>query len=185
MVVKCRICAKTLNPRNCFMVDGKPYCSEEEYNEYIHTNEQIDNLKNDIEKEVLYIFDDASFLSRAALTKEWKTWNEVLNNENLLKMLTMYEVKFKNLIGRLGDVNQYNKLRYLSAVIQNSVGDFLAEQEQAAKHLEEMAAIMSRPTEGEECTKWHRYVSKREKLRQAKEACRKRIEEMAKEIEIE
>lgn len=58
-----------------------------------------------------------------ALWKEWAVWNKVAVDEVIGKYLEEDKDYLQNMIARLEDI-EYNRIRYLSAILKNKLGDF-------------------------------------------------------------
>lgn len=57
------------------------------------------------------------------LWKEWKVWNEVASDTAIKRYLSENKEYLCGVISRLDNI-EYNRIRYLSAVIKNKIGDF-------------------------------------------------------------
>lgn len=57
------------------------------------------------------------------LWKEWKVWNEVASDTTIKRYLSENKEYLCSVIARLDNI-EYNRIRYLSAVIKNKIGDF-------------------------------------------------------------
>lgn len=57
------------------------------------------------------------------LWREWKEWNKAFSNEAIASYLEENKVYLTSTISRLED-KEFNRIRYLSAILKNSLGDF-------------------------------------------------------------
>ena len=150
----CRICGSQLNYDSAYKVTtytsgGKEknafYCSQEEYENNILATEKKQEKKTDTKKKrsskktkdvgekVLTDKDKAyqlicriigrSKIVNTILWKEWKVWNDVATNEVILRYLTENELYLTTIISNLDNI-EYNRIRYLSAVLKNKLGDY-------------------------------------------------------------
>lgn len=128
---KCKICGKKLDTDTAHKVvvyDKKNnaknfyYCSEEEYNadkskkdKAAADNKKVYGLICEIvgRKEII----------NSVLWKEWKEWNKVASDEVIGQYLEENKAYLVSAIGRLDDM-EFNRIRYLSAVLKNKLGDF-------------------------------------------------------------
>ena len=128
---KCKICGTPLDTTTAFKViaydtNNKAktsyYCSREEYEK----DEEI-KKKNAADKDKAYwlicdIIGRKEILN-TALWKEWKEWNKVFSNEAIASYLEENKAYLTSTISRLED-KEFNRIRYLSAILKNSLGDF-------------------------------------------------------------
>ena len=128
---KCKICGTPLDTTTAFKViaydtNNKAktsyYCSREEYQK----DEEI-KKKNAEDKDKAYwlicdIIGRKEILN-TALWKEWKEWNKVFSNETIASYLEENKAYLASTISRLED-KEFNRIRYLSAILKNSLGDF-------------------------------------------------------------
>jgi YHS domain-containing protein len=126
MRAKCRICGEALDTKTAHLVviNGKKayYCSSEEY--------EIDEAKKkktteDKEKVYRLICDiiGRKEIVNSALWKEKVVWNKVAADEVIGQYLEENKDYLTSMIGRLDDV-EYNRIRYLSAILKNKLGDY-------------------------------------------------------------
>lgn len=123
---KCKICKKSLNTNNayCVVINGKRsyYCSAVEYEA-----EQVQREKASADKDKVYrlICDiiGRKEIINTVLWKEWAQWNKVASNEKIGQYLEENKFYLISLISRLDNV-EFNRIRYLSTILKNKLGDF-------------------------------------------------------------
>lgn len=126
--VKCRNCGTFINRDSAISVqNGKAklwYCNEncrQQAEEKKIAVQKEQAAKDAIYKEICDIFNYK--LTNTALYKEWTIWNKVADNEKILAYLKENHDYIAGVIGRLTS-SEYAKIRYLSAVLKNSLHDY-------------------------------------------------------------
>ena len=71
-------------------------------------------------------------ISNTALWKEWKEWNKAFSNETIASYLEENKEYLTYTISRLED-KEFNRIRYLSAILKNSLGDFKPNEKETEK----------------------------------------------------
>ena len=64
------------------------------------------------------------------LWKEWKVWNEVASDDIIMQYFMENREYLLGAITRIEDI-EFKRIRYLSAILKNSLGDFKPKQENA------------------------------------------------------
>ena len=126
--VKCRNCGTFINRDSAISVqNGKAklfYCNEncrQQAEEKKVAAQKEQEGKDAIYDEICSIFNYK--LTNTALYKEWAIWNQVADNEKILTYLKENHDYIAGVIGRLSG-SEYAKIRYLSAVLKNSLHDY-------------------------------------------------------------
>lgn len=126
--VKCRNCGTFIDRDKAISVEhGKSklwYCSEDCRKKA--EEKVIIAQKEKAEKEAVYneICDIFNYkITNTALYKEWVIWNQVADNGKILAYLKENHDYIAGAIGRLSS-SEYAKIRYLSAVLKNSLHDY-------------------------------------------------------------
>lgn len=126
--VKCRNCGTFINRDSAISVQNEKaklwYCNENcrqqaEEKKIAAQKEQAG--KDAIYNEICSIFNYK--LTNTALYKEWAIWNQVADNRKILAYLKENHDYIAGAIGRLSG-SEYAKIRYLSAVLKNSLHDY-------------------------------------------------------------
>lgn len=126
--VKCRNCGTFIDKDKAISVEhGKSklwYCSEDCHKKA--EEKVIIVQKEKAEKEAVYneicnIF--GYKITNTAIYKEWVIWNQVADNGKILAYLKENHDYIAGAIGRLSS-SEYAKIRYLSAVLKNSLHDY-------------------------------------------------------------
>ena len=127
--VKCRNCLKFIDRDKAISVEhGKAklwYCNED-------CRQQAEQKKNAAQKELA--IKDAVYrlicdiigrkeIINGILWKEWALWNKVANNEKIRQYLEENKDYLYGIISKLED-KEFNRIRYLSAVLKNKLGDY-------------------------------------------------------------
>lgn len=122
------------------------YCSQEEYESKVVITEKPtkqkdknNNIKKKVEKKpekqrqsdpykdkayalICDIIGRKTILN-TVLWKEWAVWNQVASNDILAQYLEENQKFLSGLISKLDNI-EFNRIRYLSAVIKNKIGDY-------------------------------------------------------------
>lgn len=123
---KCRICKKSLNTKDAYCVitnDKKAfYCSQEEFE-----TDKAKKVKEKSDKDKVYrlVCDILGYneIVNTTLFKEWNTWNKIASNEVIAQYLEENKEYLTGAIDRLDKI-QYNRIRYLSAILKNKLSDY-------------------------------------------------------------
>ena len=124
-MVKCRKCGAKVDIKEAFkVVVGKAntyYCTEEEYNSILAARKVKDDTIECINRIFGYI------VTNTALFKEINALVKVYDYELILSYLEenfdfLYEVVHRDF------EREYNKIRYFSAILNNSLADYRAEK---------------------------------------------------------
>lgn len=126
MRAKCKVCGTALDTKTAYkvVVNGKNayYCSEEEYKNDAAEKEKIEADKNKVYTLICEIIGRKEILN-TILWKEKAIWNKVFSDELIWQYLESNKVYLTTVISRLED-KEFNRIRYLSAILKNSLGDF-------------------------------------------------------------
>lgn len=128
---KCRVCGTDLDTTTAYKVIAYDtnnrekrfyYCSKEEY---VADEERKKKEVEDKDKAYRLICDiiDRKEIVNTILWKEWKLWNKVATDEVVGQYLEENKTYLTGIIARLDDV-EFNRIRYLSAVLKNKLGDY-------------------------------------------------------------
>ena len=123
---KCRICGNVLDTSIAYKVisNNKPayYCSESEYEEAEEKKRKAAMYKEQVYRLICDVIDRKEIIN-TVLWKEWKTWNVVADDEAIAEYLEDNKDYLKLTINRLDNV-EFNRIRYLSTVLKNALGDY-------------------------------------------------------------
>ena len=123
---KCRICKTPHDTKDAYkvVVNNKPqyYCSQEEYEKDLEKKKKAAEDKDRVYYLICDIMGEKEILN-TALWKEKIEWNKVFSDEFIAKYLQENKEYLTSAITRL-DSSQFAKIRYLSAILKNSLGDF-------------------------------------------------------------
>ena len=126
MLVTCKICKTKVDRDSCYkrVVSGKNWycCSREEYDKHEQEKAKEAADKDKVYKLVCQIIGRDQIIN-SILWKEKAVWNSVKPDEIIGKYLEENKDYLIGVIGRLDNV-EYNRIKYLSAVIKNNIGDF-------------------------------------------------------------
>lgn len=155
---KCKICGATLRVDTAYMVvtcnkNGNEqkafYCSKEEYennpakqsnpvsdkkikNEKSQKKREVVENKQPTDRDITYklICDiiGRPKIINTVLWKEWKVWNEVASDDIVKQYLIENKEYLMKVMLRLDNM-EYGRIRYLSAILKNNLGDFKPKQE--------------------------------------------------------
>lgn len=123
---KCRICKKSLNTKDayCVITNDKRfyYCNATEYEEYKRKQEKEAADKDKVYRLICDILGRKEIIN-SILWKEKSVWNKVCTDEVIAQYLEENKDYLTGAISRLDDV-EFNRIRYLSAVLKNKLGDY-------------------------------------------------------------
>ena len=131
MRAKCRICGEALDTNTAYLVitldknkkqKKAYYCSQEEYEAEEAKKKKISEDKDKAYYLICDIIGRKKIIN-SALWKEWAIWNEVATNEVIGKYLDENKEYLSSVIGRLDNL-EYNRIKYLSAILKNKLGDY-------------------------------------------------------------
>ena len=126
MRAKCRICGEPLDTNNAYLVvtNGKKayFCSQEEYEVDQAKKKKVAEDKDKVYRLICDIIARKE-ITNTALFAEWKVWNKVADNEKIGKYLDENKDFLCTTIARLED-KEFNRIRYLSAILKNKLGDY-------------------------------------------------------------
>ena len=137
---KCRVCGESLDTMTAFKLiehdtNNKAktsyYCSREEYLEDSAKKEKESECKNKAYSLICGIIGREKIIN-TVLWKEWKEWNKVFSNETIASYLEENKAYLTSTISRLED-KEFNRIRYLSAILKNSLGDFKPKEKETEK----------------------------------------------------
>ena len=128
---KCRICGESLDTMTAYKVitydtNDKSktayYCSKEEYQKDEEEKRKSLDAKDKAYKLICEIIGREKIIN-TVLWKEWKEWSNAFSNEIIALYLEENKEYLMATISRLED-KEFNRIRYLSAILKNSLGDF-------------------------------------------------------------
>ena len=126
MNVKCRICGTTVDKEIAYKVTIKGkntyFCSQEEYEKDLAVRKRAAADKDKVYRLICEIIGRQEIVN-TILWKEWVVWNKVATNEVIGLYLTEHKDYLVGTIARLDDI-EFNRIKYLSAVLKNKLGDF-------------------------------------------------------------
>lgn len=133
---KCRICKKSLNTKDayCVVTNDKRfyYCNATEYEEYKRKHEKEAADKDKVYRLICDIIGRKEIVN-TALWKEKAVWNKVCTDEVIAQYLEENKDYLTGAISRLDDV-EFNRIRYLSAILKNKLGDYKPKVEEEKKY---------------------------------------------------
>lgn len=131
MRAKCRICGEPLDTNIAYRVitldknkkEKKAYyCSQEEYEVDEAKKKKAAEDKDKVYRLICDIIGRKEIVN-SALWKEKTIWNKVATDEAIGQYLDENREYLSGVIGRLDNV-EYNRIRYLSAILKNKLGDY-------------------------------------------------------------
>lgn len=133
---KCRICGKSLTTESAYLVitNSKKafYCSQEEFETDKTKKEKEKSDKDKVYKLICDIIDRKEIVN-TILWKEKAIWNKVRTDEVIAQYLEENKEYLTGAIARLEDV-EYNRIRYLSAILKNKLGDYKPKVKEEKKY---------------------------------------------------
>ena len=135
MLVTCKICKTKVDRDSCYkrVVNGKNWycCSQEEYDKHEQAKAKEAADKDKVYKLVCQIIGRDQIIN-SILWKEKAVWNSVKPDEIIGKYLEENKDYLTSVISRLED-KEFNRIRYLSAIVKNNLGDFKPKVEEERK----------------------------------------------------
>lgn len=130
MQVTCQICKKKIEKDTAYKrVVGKVnkyYCSEQEWQA---EEDRKKKYKEDKDKVYYLICDMFGYeIQNTKFFDEWVLWNKLKSNEIIYKYLRENEDRLQEICDRSFDT-EYQRIRYFSAVLKNSLRDFVPKAE--------------------------------------------------------
>ena len=126
MLVTCKICKTKVDRDSCYkrVVNGKNWycCSREEFDKHEQEKAKEAADKDKVYKLVCQIIGRDQIIN-SILWKEKAVWNSVKPDEIIGKYLEENKDYLVSVISRLED-KEFNRIRYLSAIVKNNLGDF-------------------------------------------------------------
>lgn len=131
MRAKCRICGESVDTKTAYLVvtldknkkEKKAYyCNQEEYEAEETKKKKVAEDKDKVYRLICDIIDRKEIVN-SALWKEKVIWNKVATDEVIGQYLDENKEYLSGVIGRLDNV-EYNRIRYLSAILKNKLGDY-------------------------------------------------------------
>lgn len=135
-VPKCQICKKELNAKTAYKITDKNgknkyYCSESEFK----ADEEKKRKDQEDKDHVYYLICDIMGVNEVLNTALWKEkmeWNKAFSDEFIAKYLQEKKDYLVSAVARASG-SEYAKIRYLSAILKNSLRDFKPKVEAAEK----------------------------------------------------
>ncbi len=132
---KCKICGTELNTTEAYKVTvgkiNRYFCSKEEYDAEIKRKEKEKEDKDRVYRLICDILNEKEVLN-TALWKEKAIWNKAFSDEIIAKYLQENKDYLTSAVSRLSGT-EYAKIRYVSAVLKNSLRDFKPKDEEVPK----------------------------------------------------
>lgn len=124
---KCKICGTPLDTNTAYKVTDKNnknryFCSQSEFEEEETRKKKVAEDKDRVYRLICDIMGEKEILN-TALWKEKIEWNKAFSDEFIAKYLQENKDYLTSAITRLNS-SQFAKIRYLSAILKNSLGDF-------------------------------------------------------------
>ena len=137
---KCRICGVQLDTKTAYLVvtydkNNKVkkafFCSKEEYEKDLAKKEKAAADKDKAYYLICEIIGRKEIIN-TALWKEWAVWNQVASNEVIGRYLEDNKKYLVDTISRLDNV-EFNRIRYLSTILKNKLGDYKPKAKEVEK----------------------------------------------------
>lgn len=123
---KCRICGTQLDSKTAYKITvgkvNKYFCSEEEYNAEAKRKQKEKEDKDRVYELICNILGEKEIIN-TALWAEKKIWNKAFSDEIIAKYLAENQEYLTSAVSKLSGT-EFAKIRYVSAVLKNSLRDF-------------------------------------------------------------
>ena len=127
---KCRICGTSHNTNDAYkiVVNNKSqyYCSQEEYEKDLARKKKAAEDKNKVYNLICDMF--GYDIQNTQFFAEWVLWNKLKTNDIIYKYLRENEDYLQEICDKSFD-SEYQRIRYFSAVLKNSLMDFVPKVE--------------------------------------------------------
>lgn len=140
MRVICRYCKSKIEKKDALQIPGEKYntyyCNQECYSKANAEKKakEIERLAKKQEKEenkqkrIDPVYEEIADIfgyriANSALFKEMKLWRGICDDTKILAYLQEYKNYIKNKLEQL-DSNEYSQIRYVSAILKNSLADY-------------------------------------------------------------
>ena len=140
MRVVCKYCKAQVEIADALQVPGEKYntyyCNQECYDKANAEKKakEIERLANKQEKEenkqkrIDPVYEEIADIfgyriANSALFKEMKLWRGICDDSKILAYLQEHKIYIKNKLEQL-DSNEYSRIRYVSAILKNSLADY-------------------------------------------------------------
>lgn len=140
MRVVCKYCKAKVEKADALQVPGEKYntyyCNQECYDKANAEKKakEIERLANKQEKEenkqkrIDPVYEEIADIfgyriANSALFKEMKLWRGICDDSKILAYLQEHKIYIKNKLEQL-DSNEYSRIRYISAILKNSLADY-------------------------------------------------------------
>ena len=130
---KCRWCGKQIDKNNAFCSPTGGgrfyYCSEDEFNAQVEARRvKLEKEQTKKQREIDPVYEEIADIlgyrsQNSILFKEMKLWRGICDDQKILAYLQEHKDYIKNAVGRLNN-NEYARIRYVSAILKNSLSDF-------------------------------------------------------------
>ena len=133
---KCKICGESLDINIAYKVTDKNgknkyFCSASEFEAEEARKKKVAEDKDRVYRLICDIMGEKEILN-TALWKEKALWNKAFSDEFIAKYLQENKDYLTSVITRLNS-SQFAKIRYLSAILKNSLGDFKPKAEEVER----------------------------------------------------
>lgn len=135
MLVKCQCCGTKIDRNTAYKVNigkqNKYYCSEHEYIQMITAKAQIRQTENEILQLINYIF--------GYEIKNTVLFNELREIKNAFTLDVLYHYMYDSYkdieywMSKKEFKNEYNKIRYFTAILKNNLADYKPPKEEPIK----------------------------------------------------
>ena len=123
---KCQICKTPLDTNTAYKVvdkngKNKYYCSQSEYEAEEARKKKVKEDKDKVYKFICDLF--GYEIQNTQLFAEWNLWNKLKSNEIIYKYLVENNEYLQQICNKPFE-GEYQRIRYFSAVLKNSLRDF-------------------------------------------------------------
>ena len=132
---KCKICGTPLDTNTAYKIvdkngKNKYYCSQSEYEAEEARKKKAKEDKDKVYRLICNLF--GYEVQNTQLFAEWRLWNKLKSNEIIYKYLVENKEYLQQICNKPFE-GEYQKIRYFSAVLKNSLKDFKPKVEVADK----------------------------------------------------
>lgn len=131
MKVTCRICKKKIEKDAAYKIvhytpskpegENRYFCSKEEYDAEENRKKKAAEDKDKVYYLICDMFEYE--IQNTKFFDEWVLWQKLKSNEIIYKYLRENEAYLRQICNKPFD-NEYQKIRYFSAILKNSLRDF-------------------------------------------------------------
>ena len=146
---KCKICGTQLDTKTAYKIVVKDksqyYCNQDEYEKDLAQKKKAQEDKDKVYYLICDILGKKEILN-TALWKEKALWNKAFSDELIAKYLEEKKDYLTSAVSKASGT-EFAQIRYLSAILKNSLGDFKPKVEAKVKEIPQISVAIDQTFE--------------------------------------